>query len=151
MRATSLFYAIAISGLCACSSQEEVFLIPPPPEPAFIIPGAVTAESGALLDPGELLIVQSKADAGDRDAAFRLARHFDAAGNKQESNRWQRIAAERGHPVAQYNMWFDNRNSSDCPSMCEALAWLEIAARSGFQRASAELDAYSAKVKDKCN
>lgn len=144
-------HAVVAILVSACSSKEKAFVPPPPPEPAVIISGATAVEDGSLLDEHALSVIKDKAESGDRDAAFRLSSHFSSAGNMKDAGRWQRIAAERGHPVAQYNMWFDNRNSSDCPSMREALAWLEIAARSGFQRASAELDAYRAKVKDQCN
>lgn len=97
----------------------------------------IAIDDGMRLDDdglGELQIAGAK---GDPDAAFRLSLHYSAGGNAASAGarRWRLIAAENGHPVAQYTIWFRDHKSSDPIEKARAWFWLERSATAGYPRA----------------
>lgn len=144
-----LWAAIGIVAMTfsACASIQQTAPPPPPPQPEEIDPNAQSIDSGFLLSTEEEKDLQLRADSGDRDAAFRLSFHFISAGNQEKAKHWQLVAAKKGHPVAQYNLWVELKDKKDCASMREALDWLEAAAEGGEKEAQGELEGYRNAVR----
>lgn len=132
---------------CACASNRRTALPPPPSQPAISDSNAQSVESGFLLNSAEELDLQRRAENGDQDAAFRLSFHFLSAGDQEKAKHWQLIAARNGHPIAQYNRWFELKDRKDCASMNEALFWLEAAAKGGAEEAQGKLAGYRQAVR----
>ena len=113
---------------------------PPPPEtPEVVTDKAICVSCAWLLDDTQLDQLRQKAEKGDAEAAFRVALHFSSADNRQQHRTWLHRAAELGHPVAQYNIWFNLRDSKTCSDQLAALAWLERSAAQGFREAKEQL------------
>lgn len=78
---------------------------------------------------------------GDPEAAFRLSLHYSSGNNAstEDARFWRQIAAENGHSVAQYNIWFLDQDSSDAVLRERAFFWLRKSAASGFDDAKKQL------------
>lgn len=78
---------------------------------------------------------------GDAEAAFRLSLHYSSGSgaSAEEARFWRQIAAENGHAVAQYNIWFLDQKSSDVVLRERAHFWLRKSAASGFEDAKRQL------------
>lgn len=131
----------------ACASSQQPTLPPPPSQPEVVDQEARSVDSGFLLSFADERDALQRAEAGDRDAAFRLSLHFMSAGDQVQKKHWQLIAAQNGHSVAQYNQWFDLKNNRDCASMTEALIWLKAAAEGGSEDAQGKLAEYTQVVR----
>jgi hypothetical protein len=137
---------VAIFMACADLSAQAV-MPPPPDEPDLLPSDNPTAVSDVQLLRGDALAeVKRRAEQGDRDAAFRLAGHYMSAEDREQEARWMEQAAKLGHPVAQYNVWFDLSGSTDCRVMRQALQWIEASAAGGFEDAVKQVDRYRAQV-----
>lgn len=136
---------VVVMTFSACASPQQS-LPPPPPQPEVIDSNAQAMSSGFLLSPAEVKDLEQCAERGDRDAAFRLSFHFVSAEDNERARYWQLVAARNGHPVAQYNRWFDLKDKMDCASMEEALTWPTNSAASGFQDAQRALKHYEQQV-----
>lgn len=108
--AVSLASALALS---ACQDRT----IEDPLDPADEL--VATASTGSMfhLTDSDLTDLTSRADAGDADAAFRIAQHYSwggGTGNDPASDeadraaelRWLRRAVKLGHPYAGHNLRF---------------------------------------------
>jgi len=134
-------FAVAAAG---CESMPR---LPPPPEnPTIEIDGATCISCSWLLEEPELSQLRQKADGGDAAAAFRLAFHFSSADNSQQYEFWMHRAAQLGHRIAQYNVWFTLRDSTSCSDQLEALAWLEKAAAQDVPEATEALESFRQAV-----
>ena len=82
-----------------------------------------------------------KAVKGDPEAAFRLSLHYSSgdSASTEDARFWRQIAAENGHAVAQYNIWFLDHESLDVLLRERAFFWLRKSAASGFGDAKAQL------------
>lgn len=144
-------FVIAVAAMllngCASSRSPDHQLPPPPPQPAAVDPAAESIDSSFLLLSREKEKLLKRAKAGDPEAAFRLSFHFMSAGDRVQSKYWQLSAAKHGHPVAQYNQWFDLKDEKDCVSMKRALSWLKAAVENGDEDAREELEAYTQRVR----
>jgi hypothetical protein len=114
--------------------------LPPPPEnPEIVVENTVCVSCVWLVDDSKLSQLMQQADEGDAEAAFRISLHFSSADNPQKHESWTRRAAQLGHPIAQYNVWFSLHESATCPDQVEALAWLEKSAAQGVREATERL------------
>lgn len=127
MKAKILFGAL--ESVAACGSPST----PPPPSsvPEVEVATPRAADGGMLLEKGILDKQIKRAELGDGMSAFRVSRHFESLGHAERARYWLLYAAARGHTVAQYNLWFELKGSSDCRSKVEALAWANSAVFSG--------------------
>jgi|GEM_PF-7094554 len=81
----------------------------------------------------------AKANQGDADAQFKLAREYDTEGEKHAE--WIRKAAENGHAKAQWR-WGDLLQWGDCgvtKDIDEAVKWYRKSADKGYKRAQFSL------------
>jgi len=78
----------------------------------------------------ELQNLKNKAEQGDPEAQFLLAKHYDGESpNCEEAVRWYRAAAEQGHAKAQNNLAICiSENGGDC---AESFQWFFRAAENG--------------------
>lgn len=142
-----LAVAISVVALIFSSCVMQRASPPLPQQPEEVDLSARSIDSGFLLSPEEEKDLQLRAAHGDRDAAFRLSFHFMSAGDRAEVKHWQLVAAQNGHPVAQYSLWVDLKDKKDCASMRKALEWLEAAAGGGVKEAQRELEGYKSSVR----
>lgn len=142
-----LLTALLAIALTACAAHPANF--PPPPEvPDIVVDDPVCACCGGLLSASELAEQMARAEAGDANAAFRVAWHYASAEDATQRAHWRRRAAQLGHPVAQYNLWFELRSAPDCASRLEAMRWLDESAAQGNADATARVDAYRKEIAD---
>lgn len=121
--------------------------LPPPPEaPEIYVDNPTCVSCGSILEEPTLGQELSRANAGDPNAAFRVYLHYISAENQHERAIWLQRAAELGHPTAQYNLWFDLRESPLCTDRALALSWLEKSAAQGVALAKGKLDAFRKEV-----
>ncbi|KRG73372.1 hypothetical protein ABB30_15345 [Stenotrophomonas ginsengisoli] len=98
------------------------------------------------MDESQLDRLRQDADGGDAEAAFRVALHFSSEDNPEQYQSWTHRAAQLGHAVAQYNVWFYLRDSHICSEQLEALAWLESSAAQGVREAEEHLQSFQQQV-----
>ncbi|MBP5586141.1 MAG: SEL1-like repeat protein [Lentisphaeria bacterium] len=74
--------------------------------------------------------LKNRAEHGDAEAQFLLAKHYDGESpNCEEAVRWYRAAAEQGHAKAQNNLAICiSENRGDC---AESFKWFSMAAENG--------------------
>ena len=134
---------IAFLAVAASVGGSVSATLPPPPEsPEIVDENAVCVSCVWLVDDRTLSQLMQKTDRGDAEAAFRISLHFSSADNPQQYQAWARRAAELGHAIAQYNVWFSLRESAACPDRLEALAWLEKSAAQGAREATEKLQSF---------
>lgn len=134
--------------LAACVQHRPA---PPPPEdPVVELPDAVSLSDVFLLDAGKEAELIALAGQGDGEAAHRLSLHYKAIEDGARAGRWLRTAAGLGEAAAQYSLWFELRDASDCTTRREAHAWLLRAADQGFEPARDDI-ASSARSMNACD
>lgn len=101
----------------------------------------MAVDEGFSLSTKALDETQLKAANGDTEAAFRLSLHYSSGTNAspEKARFWRQIAAENGHAIAQYNIWFLDQENSDVVLRERALFWLRKSAASGFEDAKKQL------------
>lgn len=120
-------FIVCLAGAGMANAQ-----VPPQPNrPTVELDDAVATDSGAVLKKEQLSALVARANEGDAEAAFRTSRHFSGIGAVDSSHMWLLYAAALGHPVAQYNLYFELRGKQDCKSLIEAYAWLKSATLKG--------------------
>jgi hypothetical protein len=139
-------WIVLLSSLAIASCANAPPIPPPPEEPEVIFDDPTCVSCGYLLQEPELSQKKILASDRDKDAAFRVYLHYVSAENRAESAAWLQRAAELGHPTAQYNMWFELRESENCGDRATALSWLERSAAQGDTSANSEIKAYRAEV-----
>jgi len=108
---------------------------------------APTNES-ALLTPDERQRLEIEAARGGADAAFKLYEYFEyGVADKISAVKWLRVAAEKGHVVAQFNLGYLLAQGEKAAELKEAKKWLLLAEAGRFQRATAALKDLSDKAK----
>lgn len=109
---------------------------------------SMAIDEGFAISSAQLPEMEAAALDGDSSAAFRLSLHFSSGGaaSEQSAKFWRLIAAENGNPVAQYNIWFLTRGSSDPLERKRAIFWLRRSADSGFADAQRELKEVSQRA-----
>jgi len=86
------------------------------------------------IPPNDVAKLEREALLGDAKAAYRLlgnAALSGAAGTASDARFWLTVAAENGHPVAQYNLGAMLLGHADPRDQVRAEYWLSRAARSG--------------------
>ena len=134
----SLAVIALVTAVAACQTS-RVVLPPPPEEPAIIFDKPICTSCGWLLTKSHIDTLTKLAADGSSTAAFRLALHYSSADNDQQNKIWMLRAAELGHPIAQYNVWFSLHDSTSCADQLNALSWLEKSAGKGFHAAIQKL------------
>ncbi|MHB8068856.1 MAG: SEL1-like repeat protein [Desulfobaccales bacterium] len=87
---------------------------------------------GYFLSEAEVEVLKNKALGGAPEPAFRLSLFYEFyKRDYKESNFWEVIAAENGHPIAQYNLAARLTDDPDPRNRQRARFWLERAAKSG--------------------
>ena len=129
-------------GGCVTVTTPSEALPPPPAQPEMEVDNPTCVSCGWILEEPSLGKHLSQAKAGDATAAFRVSLHYLSLENQQEREYWLQRAAELGHPIALYTLWFNLRNSPVCADRLTALAWLEKAAAQGEPDAKSELDGF---------
>ena len=138
---------IVLSSALAVASCANTPTVPPPPaEPEVIFDDPTCVSCGYLLEEPELRQKKTLASDRDKEAAFRVYLHYVSAENRAESSVWLQRAAELGHATAQYNMWFELRESENCDDRAVALSCLEKSSSQGNTSANGEIEAYRAEV-----
>ena len=138
----ALFLCLAtLSAGCAGVSAP-----PPPKAPEIVTDKAICVSCAWLLDDTQLDQLRQEVDKGDAEAAFRIALHYSSAENHQQHRSWMLRAAQLGHQVAQYNLWFFLRDSTTCSDQLTALEWLARSASQGFRSAKEQLQAFQERV-----
>lgn len=101
----------------------------------------MAVDEGFSLADQNMDLMRLEAAKGDAEAAFRLSLHFSSGRNASadEARFWRQIAAENGHAVAQYNIWFLDHGSQDEILRERALFWLKKSAEAGFEDAKKQL------------
>ena len=132
--------------LSACTAAPPAPLPPPPEQPETEVDNPTCVSCGWVLEEPDLNHQLSQAEAGDGEAAFRISMHYVSKEDQPKASYWLRRAADLGHPVAQYNLWFDLHNSPKCADHLAALSWLEKAAAQGETSAKSQLDGYRKEV-----
>lgn len=127
-------------GLGGCVTTPPETLPPPPAHPELEVDNPTCVSCGWILEEPSLGKHLSQAKAGDATAAFRISLHYLSLENQQQREYWLLRAAELGHPIALYNLWFNLRNSPICADRLAALAWLEKAAAQGEPDTKRKLD-----------
>lgn len=138
-----LSFAASVAS-CAAATRAPVPLPEIVGAPAPELEGQAHGRDAALsnMEEGALL----KRAARNADAAFRLSIHYAAIGADASAQRWRATAARLGHPIAQYNAWYEQRTRMDCATMRESLRWLEKSAASGHAAARETLEPYRRSV-----
>lgn len=139
--------AMAAMIFTPCVSSQQ--LPPPPQNPIFDDPNARSVDSSMVLDAEDLNMITVDAEAGDGFAAFRLSRHFAYLQKNRQSEYWLLYSAARGHPAAQYSLWFSLKDEADCKSRIHALAWVRSAALNGSDSAKDKVTDFT-KVVQPC-
>lgn len=122
--------------LLACLAATPASGVGLPAQPST----AVAIDSSMALSGDQLSALSQAALAGDPDAAFRMFLNFALPGDARDTaNRWLRIAAENGHPIAQYNLWFQLKDSKDGDDRRRSIFWLRRSAQAGYAPATKEL------------
>ena len=129
--------------LCVMAGGERPSPPPPPPEspPASVTDRIGTIDSGWVMSQRELEQSMKLGSEGNATAALRVALHFTSqlVDQKDQSRRWMQIAAENGEPSAQYNLWFDMKDSESVFERARALFWLRKSASAGNALAQEQL------------
>lgn len=101
----------------------------------------IAVDEGFALPAAAMDCLRAAAVSGHPEAAFRLALHYSSGSNASpgDSRYWLLIAAENGHAVAPYNIWFADHESLDGVARARALFWLEKSAERGVARAKEKL------------
>jgi len=88
--------------------------------------------------PAEVAKLERQALLGDAKAAFRLLQSTAAgkSGVNPEAALWLTIAAENGHPIAQYNLGAKLLGGADPRDRVRAEYWLSRAAKAGDESAA---------------
>ncbi len=112
---------------------------------AAILSGGAFAASPAAggeqhpMAAGELAKLEHEALLGDAKAAFRLLQNT-ASADKGSANpdamRWLTVAAENGHPIAQYTLGAKLLGGADPRDRVRAEYWLSRAAKAGDESAA---------------
>lgn len=142
---SSTAFAVAFAATCTAAARAPVPLPEIVGAPAPDLEGQAHGRDAALsnVEEGALL---KRAQAGDAHAAFRLSIHYAATGADERTRRWRATAARLGHPIAQYNAWYEQRLRRECVPMREALRWLETSAARGHAAAREVLEPYRRSV-----
>lgn len=101
--------------------------------------GSVADEGEHRIPPNEVMKLEREALLGDAKAAYRLlgeAALSGTAGAIGDARFWLTVAAENGHPAAQYNLGAMLLGQADARERLRAEYWLSRAARSGDGSAS---------------
>lgn len=138
--------SVAFAASCAAAPRAPVPLPEIVGAPAPDLEGQAHGRDAALsnVEEGALL----KLAARNADAAFRLSIHYEATSADARAQRWRATAARLGHPIAQYNAWYEQRLRMECVPMREALRWLEKSAAAGHAAARGVLEPYRRSVAD---
>lgn len=101
----------------------------------------IAVDEGFSLSAKAVDRMRLEAAKGSAEAAFRLSLHYSGGINasSEEARFWRQVAAENGHAVAQYNIWFLDHESQDAFLKERALFWLRKSAASGFEDAKKQL------------
>jgi len=95
------------------------------------------------LDDAQRSDLARKAEAGDAQAAFRLAQYYTfTQADKVQRTRWLAVAAKAGHATAQYNL--ASELSSDGEDLDQARHWAAEALQNGYKDADRLLGAIEA-------
>jgi TPR repeat protein len=97
--------------------------------------GVGAGESVRRISPGERAKAEREALLGDAKAAYRLLGDSATAGNAEDTAFWLEVAAENGHPIAQYNLGAKLLGSADPRLQVRAEYWLSRAAKAGDRAA----------------
>jgi TPR repeat protein len=101
-------------------------------------PAPVSGASSFVLSPDQRSALAAQAEAGNADAAFRLAQfHTFTAYDPAQRLHWLAIAAKGGHAVAQNNLAYDYLHG-DKKDLAQAAHWASESLRNG-NAAAAEL------------
>jgi len=86
-----------------------------------------------MLSPEEKALLEKKANADDAQAAFRLYQYYSLGGvHEKIGMQWLRIAANKGHVMAQYNLGNQLTQSADPQEESEGLKWLQLTEKHGL-------------------
>jgi TPR repeat protein len=101
----------------------------------------IAVDEGFALSAKDIDIKKVDAAKGNAEAAFRLSLHYSSGINAsaEEARFWRLVAAENGHAVAQYSIWFMDHESQDAFLKERAIFWLRKSAASGFEDAKKQL------------
>ena len=101
----------------------------------------IAVDEGFSLSVKDINLKKVEAAKGNAEAAFRLSLHYSSGINAsaEEARFWRQVAAENGHAVAQYSIWFFDHESQDAFSRERAVFWLRKSAASGFEDAKKQL------------
>lgn len=141
---------ILLVAACGTSDLRPAVSMQDEPGNGRAMEDATSVADGLLLTESDAKHAIKQAELGDAEAAFRLSWHFSTVGDKESAKKWQLISAQNGHKVAQYNLWFDLRESDDCKELRSALLWLQKSSSSGFRSAVKALPEFQDKVKHTC-
>ncbi|WP_395789244.1 hypothetical protein [Aquimonas sp.] len=119
---------------------------PPPPAeepPPIIMDRVETIDTGWIIRSEDLDAYTERAMKGDPESALRIALHFSTqfVGDRDASSYWMLIAAENGHPIAQYNVWYEYNRSDSAQLKLRSMYWLRRSAESGNRLAQEQLRA----------
>jgi TPR repeat protein len=107
--------------------------------PISVAVPAHTADRAGAGRSAELSKLEREALLGDAKAAYQLlGKTALAGGGTSDSSYWLEVAAENGHPIAQYNLGAKLLGSVDPRDQVRSEYWLSRAAQSG-DRSAAEL------------
>ncbi|MET3493392.1 tetratricopeptide repeat protein [Variovorax boronicumulans] len=111
-------------------------------------PQPLSSASSFMLSPEQRTALTAKAEAGDAEAAFRLANfHTFTAYDPAKRMHWLAIAAKGGHAVAQNNLAYDYLHG-DNKDLKEAARWASESLKNGNAAAAdllKEIEAAQAK------
>lgn len=109
---------------------------------------SAASDDGFSIAPAQLSTLKELAADGDSQAALRVSLHYSSGLNEsaKDAAYWRTIAAENGDSVAQYNLWFLSRQSTNSIEQKRALFWLKKSAANGFEDAKKALDQISKKA-----
>jgi TPR repeat protein len=96
---------------------------------------ASAGEPARRMPAAELVKLAREALLGDAKAAYRLLGDAALAGNTADTTFWLEVAAENGHPIAQYNLGAKLLGNADPRDQVRAEYWLSRAARAGDRSA----------------
>jgi TPR repeat protein len=145
---TTLYLPAMLLVLSSCASNRNLSIPPPPEQPTIPADDATCVSCGSALDESAVAPLIAQANNGDSNAAFRLSAHYRSTENHEQQEQWELRAANLGHPIAQYNLWFTLRNSVRCNDRRVALAWLEKAAAQGHVEAKEMVKAFRTTTAD---
>ena len=86
-----------------------------------------------MLSPKEKALLEKKVNEGDAQAAFKLYEYYYHGGvNKKIGMQWLRVAANKGHVIAQYSLGTILTQSTDPKEKSEGLKWLQLTEKHGM-------------------